>query len=797
MKLNPHSKYLRFIFFFLLILWGIIGIFDFANLYFNWNKPLALNQIDTRMNSLNLLGPELPQKTKDEVRILALGDSVTLGMGIFFKEDWPSQMEKKLRRIGVAATVMNAGKIGYLNKEIFESYQSLVDKGEIPNIVIYYGCGNIIGLYDISEPIYENIETTLNSIFIDFPFGLDLQEKYNTNKAIKKDNVIILPQLIKSQSYSSSFFGFLVNFTSKIQKAKKYFDEKEITSKDLPTNLENEIIYLSRIIKLAKKTNTTIVIVKPFYLFKYPKFTEAFWKFFYRFHYSYSDLPKIRQKIAEMDLFLEKFMNLAVVLDPTKEILPHIHPNSDFEDAKKIMAGDYVHFSKFGNELVGNYIGENLLSLGLVKRISSSEWVHPNEIVKDEAYGEKRKSQYLKYRDLSIDYKTHKTYLSCLSIVLICILFVHASSGVFSLLPMIITVGLFSYLSHKQYVEDLDLPLRILAVILFSFSFYKYFSSKFSTKRSLYILGFFVFISTLLFVNVNVFSMKFAKLTNSSDIGSMLKENIAWSEYIQFFNRKMAIHTFELEDIREDMYKFRIPIPFSLISNLRNNLLPLLFAPVIPALFSSVFKFDSVEIFFLLASLPYIVLYLMYIKILNKIIISKMKYLLYPIGLIFIKQEIDFLFPIVFLIVSLTSLGIYSIYSPVKKYPVTWYLSALAFWPLYYLVIPETLVLLGLVCVYFFLMELYRNSFNLWSSIRNTFLWICVLFIPKLFILMLPNSKVNLDYMIQYNLLPKTFNLLSVYSFLATLLLLLFLHANIEKIKSYKRKILQVGRNAF
>ncbi|MBK7056887.1 MAG: hypothetical protein IPH52_17915 [Leptospiraceae bacterium] len=161
---------------------------------------------------------------------------------------------------------------------------------------------------------------------------------------------------------------------------------------------------------------------------------------------------------------------------------------------------------------------------------------------------------------------------------------------------------------------------------------------------------------------------------------------------------------------------------------------------------------------------------------------------MYPIGLIFIKQEIDFLFPIVFLIVTLTSLGIYSIYSPVKKNPVTRYLSALAFWPLCYLVIPETLLLLGLVCIYFFLMEFYQNSFSLWSSMQNTFLWICVLFIPKLFILMLPSSKVNLDYMIQYNLLPKTFHLHSVYSFLAALTVLLFAHANRERLKVFKEK---------
>ena len=62
---------------------------------------------------------------------------------------------------------------------------------------------------------------------------------------------------------------------------------------------------------------------------------------------------------------------------------------------------------------------------------------------------------------------------------------------------------------------------------------------------------------------------------------------------------------------------------------------------------------------------------------------------------------------------------------------------------------------------------------------------------------MLPSSKVNLDFMIQYSLLPVTFHLHSVYSFLAALLLLIVIHVNIGKIKFFKRKILQMGKHAF
>ena len=82
MKPGIHLKYLRFILLFIFILWGIIGIFDFVNFYSDWNKPLINHQFDPAMNSLNLRGKkELLVKMKEEVRILALGDSVTFGIG--------------------------------------------------------------------------------------------------------------------------------------------------------------------------------------------------------------------------------------------------------------------------------------------------------------------------------------------------------------------------------------------------------------------------------------------------------------------------------------------------------------------------------------------------------------------------------------------------------------------------------------------------------------------------------------------------------------------------------------------
>ncbi|MBK7056892.1 MAG: hypothetical protein IPH52_17940 [Leptospiraceae bacterium] len=196
-----------------------------------------------------------------------------------------------------------------------------------------------------------------------------------------------------------------------------------------------------------------------------------------------------------------------------------------------------------------------------------------------------------------------------------------------------------------------------------------YFQKNCREKKKLFILVFFFLTSILLFINANMLSQKLSTLSNSSEILTILKENIAWSDYYQFFMKKMDYYeAFSIEELTDAVYKKQIPIPITLIKTMTSySEAPFLFSPAIPAIptfFSSVFKFDSVEIFFLLASIPYLVLYLFYIRIINTAFISKLKYLLYPIGLFLIKQEVDFLLPIVFLLVTLTSFGVYSFIVP-------------------------------------------------------------------------------------------------------------------------------------
>ena len=85
-------------------------------------------------NSQGLRGPELTRvKPTDEVRIIAIGDSNTLGWAGEEGANWPADLDDRLRELGRPATVVNAGVWGYA------SYQGLVRLEEVlpyePDIV--------------------------------------------------------------------------------------------------------------------------------------------------------------------------------------------------------------------------------------------------------------------------------------------------------------------------------------------------------------------------------------------------------------------------------------------------------------------------------------------------------------------------------------------------------------------------------------------------------------------------------------------------------------------------------------
>ncbi len=116
-------------------------------------------QHEVRVNSLGLRGPELGPKRADEVRVLALGDSLVYGQGVAETETLPSQLERALaardpeRR---SWTVVNAGHRAY------DTYQELQLLAELapaiqPDVVVLFWYWNDLHERDVART-YANLK---------------------------------------------------------------------------------------------------------------------------------------------------------------------------------------------------------------------------------------------------------------------------------------------------------------------------------------------------------------------------------------------------------------------------------------------------------------------------------------------------------------------------------------------------------------------------------------------------------------------------------------------------------------
>jgi hypothetical protein len=67
-----------------------------------------------RVNALGLRGPELGKKGAEEIRVLALGDSFTLGLQVDELDTWSARLSEHLSsQVGTQVSVLNGGMVGY------------------------------------------------------------------------------------------------------------------------------------------------------------------------------------------------------------------------------------------------------------------------------------------------------------------------------------------------------------------------------------------------------------------------------------------------------------------------------------------------------------------------------------------------------------------------------------------------------------------------------------------------------------------------------------------------------------
>ena len=69
--------------------------------------------IDFRVHTFDSLRSPIVEAPKQRLRILALGDSCTFGLGVDDHVTWPSQLERILRQLGWDVDVINSGVPGF------------------------------------------------------------------------------------------------------------------------------------------------------------------------------------------------------------------------------------------------------------------------------------------------------------------------------------------------------------------------------------------------------------------------------------------------------------------------------------------------------------------------------------------------------------------------------------------------------------------------------------------------------------------------------------------------------------
>ena len=113
---------------------------------------------EVRVNSLGLRGPELAEKRANEVRVLALGDSLVYGQGVAEADTLPVLLESALQRRETGErtwTVVNAGNRAYDTRQELALLEELGPRIE-PDIVLLFWYWN-----DLHE---RNVELTYKNL---------------------------------------------------------------------------------------------------------------------------------------------------------------------------------------------------------------------------------------------------------------------------------------------------------------------------------------------------------------------------------------------------------------------------------------------------------------------------------------------------------------------------------------------------------------------------------------------------------------------------------------------------------
>ena len=120
---------------------------EINNLSLNWRfkenlQYVEAGGIEVRTNNLGFGGEDFyPEKEKESVKILCLGDSCKFGVGIEYKDTYPCILEKKLKgfELQKKVRVVNCGVPAYTSFQGFRFLERYLALFNPEFVTIYFG----------------------------------------------------------------------------------------------------------------------------------------------------------------------------------------------------------------------------------------------------------------------------------------------------------------------------------------------------------------------------------------------------------------------------------------------------------------------------------------------------------------------------------------------------------------------------------------------------------------------------------------------------------------------------------
>lgn len=156
-------------------------------------------------------------KIDRELTIVALGDSLTEGFGVLPTDSYPSQLQVKLRRNNIMATVINKGISGNTSEDVLRRISEIV---EIKPDIVILAIGSNDGLRGVSPTVTKQNITQIIKILqdngIEILFcGMRILPQYGFEhsaqfKALYKDlakeyELVFMPYFLEDVALNSKF----------------------------------------------------------------------------------------------------------------------------------------------------------------------------------------------------------------------------------------------------------------------------------------------------------------------------------------------------------------------------------------------------------------------------------------------------------------------------------------------------------------------------------------------------------------------------------------------------------------